>query len=307
MYKKILFFLLIILRLSSFGQGNGFGYSVGLAFSFGSEYNRIGLHASAYYTYNFVQINSSIKGYYNFQSLGPKNKTLELQLGGGLQIGYGRTDTVHNNFIGITENNTKFKNSFGLGYIRYWDKQGTSQSTGIINANIQNFNLVTENDLFGNLRKQKDRYRTGAFLVEYQYATTKIGINALLWTYDYSHCTVMVNENSKKWARFGYYSDNDVSDRSSSLGLLSIQIKQWLPYNQQAQLNLGINSEKFRNAFQNEFIHDQPFLPTALVKRKPAHIPMFTANNKQYLHLPNQQIKPTKLYFNLGLNNMPFY
>lgn len=309
MHKKILLILLIFSSFFSIGQELRFGYTVGVAFSFGSETNRLGLRTAAYLNYDFVQINSAMNIYYNFKSLGLNKKALEFQWGNGFQLGFGNPVIDTNSFIGITENNTLQNYSFGYTFLRYWDRLGTSQSTGIINLNFWKFNVITENDLFGNIIRQQDRYRTGAFRFEYRHRRTKVGLNAILWTHDYSHCDVIANEKSKAWARFGYYEDDASKKRNSSLGILSIDVKQWLPYNQLVGLSLGLNSEKVRNAMQNEFIHDQPFFPAALVKRKPAHIPMFTIDNEQFLHDANipQRIRPAKFYFNLGLNNMPFY
>lgn len=307
MRKFLLTTLLIWSSFYSGAQEIKWGYSVGLAFSFGTEVNRLGIHAAAYLNSGFVQLNAATNGYYNFRSLGLKKRTLEIQSGLGLQLAFGRKDTVQNRFIGLTENNTTQKYAAGFAFLQYWDRQGTTQSTGIINLNTNNWNFVTENDLFGNLIDQTDRFRTGAFLIEYQYLNTKIGINALLWTHDYAGCPVINNDQTKKWARFGYYRDEDVVNRSHSLGLLSVQVKQWLPYNQQAEISLGVNSEKVRNAFQNEFIHDQPFFPPKMVKRKPAHIPMMTIENGQYLHQEDQKIRPATCYFNIGLNTLSFY
>ncbi len=309
MYKKILFILLILSSSLSNGQELRYGYTVGLSFSFGSETNRLGLRTAAFLNYDFAQVNSAFNIYYNFKSLGLKKKAVEFQWGNGFQLGFGNTVTDSNNFIGITENNTLRNYSFGYSFLRYWDRLGTSQSTGIINFNFWKMNIITENDLFGNIINQQDRYRTGAFRVELRHLDTKVGLNAILWTHDYSHCAIMVSEKTKKWARFGYYKDEVTSTRNSSLGILSVDVKQWLPYNQTASLSMGLNSEKVRNAMQNEFIHDQPFFPEKLVKRKPSHIPMFTIDDEQYLHDEEspQTIRPAKFYFNFGLNNMPFY
>lgn len=307
LYKIFLSFLFISLCSSSNGQNMDYGYTVGLSFSFGTEVNRIGVHGALYATYGFAQVNLGTSFYHNFQSYGLKDKMIELQSGAGLQFGFGRTDTLRNNFIGLMENNTFHDLSAGLAYLYYWDRQGTSQSTGIIGLNAYNWTICTENDLFGNFIHQKDRYRTGAFLIEYQYLNTKIGVEAVLWTHDYSECKRIQQQGETDWARFGYYEDKNVKDRAHSLGLFSFQLKQWLPYNQQAELNVGVNSEKVRNVIQNEFIHDQPFFPDALVKRKPAHIPMMTTSSEQYLYLPNQVIKPASFYFNIGLNTLSFY
>ncbi|MFT5819961.1 MAG: hypothetical protein ACI8ZM_001186 [Crocinitomix sp.] len=309
MHKKILIFVLIFSSGYSNAQDLRYGYTVGLAFSFGSETNRLGLRTAAYLNYDFVQVNSALNIYYNFKSLGLQQKSIEFQWGNGFQLGFGKDVLDTNNFIGLTENNTLRYYSAGYTFMRYWDRLGTSQSTGIINVNFWKVNIITENDLFGNIIRQQDRFRTGAFRFELRHNNTKVGMNALLWTHDYSHCAVIVNEGSKKWSRFGYYQDEASQTRNASLGILSVDVKQWLPYNQMVGLNIGINSEKIRNVMQNEFIHDQPFFPDKLVKRKPAHIPMFTIDDKPYLHDDDnpQTIRPAKFYYNFGLNNMPFY
>lgn len=305
--KKACLFVLLCLPAGLHSQQMRVGFSVGVSFSFGTLVNRIGLHSGGFIALGPTQINATVKGFYNFQSLGLKRKTLELQLGLSGQLGWGRKDTLVNNFIGLTENNTDHDYAFGLSFMHYRDRLGTTQSTGLINLNIHNFNIITENDLFGNLIKQHDRYRTGAFLIEYQYANTKVGITALLWTPNYAHCPIIINENTKKWARFGYYQDADVANRDQTVGALSLQVRQWLPYNQEASLNIGANGEQIRNALQNKFIHNQPFFPASWVKRKPPHIPMITVDSKQYLYLQDQKVKPLSFYFNLGLNTALFY
>jgi len=305
--KKILFLGLFLNGFGSYAQTLGFGYTFGFAFSFGTITNRIGIHNAFFINNDNIQGNLETNLYYNFQSLGKKQKGWEYQLGAGIQLGFGKTDTIPNDFIGLTENNTFRDYAIGFSYNRYWDQLGTTQSTGIINTNILNFNLSSENDLFGNLIHQHDRYRTGSFLIEYQYNRTKIGINALLWTYDYSNCLIIDDESTKKWSRFGYYKDEMPKDKNTSLGVFGLKISQNLPYRQKANLSIGVNGEKFRNGMQNKLIHDQPFFPISLVKRKPPHIPMLTTDGKQYLYQENQTIKPSEFYFHLGLNELPFY
>ncbi len=157
--KRLLLLFLIVYSTCGYTQTHNVGFSAGVAFSFGTHVNRIGLSLGAYYNYGFFQLNATIKAYYNFQSFGLKQKTPELQLGLGGQFGFGRTDTARNPIIGIAENNTRHKYSAGFAYVHYFDKQQTTQGTGILNANIHNFNVITENDLFGNLIHQTDRYR----------------------------------------------------------------------------------------------------------------------------------------------------
>ena len=103
-----------------------FGFSAGLSFSFGNKVNRIGVQISGYYSYDFVQVNSTINAYYNFQTLGTKLKTPELQLGIGAEFGFGNKDSVRNEFIGLTENNLLSTYSVGYSYLYYFDKINTS-------------------------------------------------------------------------------------------------------------------------------------------------------------------------------------
>ena len=107
----------------------------------------------------------------------------------------------------------------------------------------------------------------------------------------------------------GYYQHEASQSRNSSLGIFSVDVKQWLPCNQLAGLSIGVNSEKVWNLMQNKFIHNQPFSPDALIWRRPAHIPMFTTDDKPYLHDEEnpQEIRPARSYYNLGLNTMPSY
>lgn len=306
MKKKILFSLLFIFFGVARAQEPSFGISAGLAFTFGTTVNRLGVHFSGYGLYNYAQVNVSVKGYYNFQSLALKQKTPELQLGLAGQFGFVRVDSSSNPFIGLPENNMSYDYSVGYGYIHYFDKQNTSQGAGFINANIKQFNIITENDLFGNLLNQTDRYRTAAALIEYRHNLTKVGLNVLLWTADFGDCGT---ERTKRYARarFGHYIDDGNRDRSTTLGILSIQAKQWLPYQQELKVDMGINSERVRHVVQNELIHDQPFFPEKIIRRKPPHIPMYTEEGDQFFFLKGQEVKRPNFHFNFGLNTMTFY
>jgi len=306
--KKIsLIFLLYFCSWQLFTQQSFMGFSAGLSFDFGNRVNRIGISVSGYYTYYFTQINATLKTHYNFQSLGIKQKTPEIQLGIGAEIGFGKTDSLRNNFIGLTENNLLQRNSFGYAYIRYWDKNQTSQSTGVLSVTVQHVKFVTENDLFAAGKGWRDRFRTGAFLIEYQYLNTKFAINSTFWTGDYTGCDNVYD--SEYPARFGYRLSEKAQYGNFSLGLLSLQVNQLLPlpYTQNAQLNIGIDAEQVRNVLQNKLIHDQPFFPKKWLTLKPVHIPMLDINNEQYLYKEGQEIRPIAFYFNLGLNNNLFY
>ena len=305
------FLLSVLFGLTFFGlhaQGQFVGFSAGLSFDLGTKVNRVGISAGAYYTYNFAQVNASFKAYYNFQSLGLKQKTPEIQLGGGINFGYGKRDTLRNRFTGLGENNTEYLNSFGYSYTRYWDRNQTSQSTGLFNIQIREFRFLTENDLFGAGKGWRDRFRTGAFLVDYTYHDLRFTLASTFWTGDFIGCAIIENDPDYQ-TRFGYRRTEGSTYGNFSLGLLSAQVN-WLvpgvPLNQNARLNIGVDAEQVRYVVQNQFIHDQPFLPDKLSKPTP-HIPMLSSDGGQYLFKPDQKIRPVSFYFNAGLNSPVFY
>lgn len=293
----------------SAGAQNVYGFSAGVSFNFGTHVNRIGISANAFYLRNFFQVNTGIKIYYNFQSFGIKKKTPEIQLGGGLNFGFGQRDSVPQRFVGLTENNTEYVFAAGYSYIRYWDKNQTTQSTGLFNFQMQNFRVLTENDLFAGGKGWRDRFRTGAFMIDYTYADFRFGINATFWTGDFVGCETVKDSLYPK-ARFGYRRTEGSKYGNFSLGLLSAQVN-WLipqvPVQQVARLNIGIDSEKVRNTIQNKFIHNQRFIPAKWINYETPHIPMIADDGGQFLYLPNQKIQPLRFYFNLGLNDQIFY
>jgi hypothetical protein len=282
-----------------------YGISVGLSFTFGNKVNRMGLMLGGYYAYELVQINSTINAYYNFQSLGTKLKSPELQLGIGSELGFGEKDSIRNEFIGLTENNLPSANSIGYSFVQYFDKIGTSQSTGIISMTLDKFKIAMENDVFGAGRGKRDRFRTGAIMVEYQYQNTKIGINSILWTGDYSNCKQIKDPNYP--SRFGYQEKGNSIYAGYSVGILALQVRHLFPYQQVGRLNVGIDSEKVRHVFQNKLIHDQPFFKESWIWRKPPHIPMMDDNGDQFLYKDGQNVRPSTFYYSIGLNSGVFY
>jgi hypothetical protein len=290
---------------TSNSQDTYWGGSVGVSFAFGNKVNRVGIALSAYYNYKFVQINSSVNWYYNYSSLALNKPTPELQLGLGAQFGYVKMDSISNNFIGLTESNMPYKNSVGYAYVRYIDRIKTTQSTGIVSFKIDKVKIASENDIFAGGLGYRDRFRTGAFYIEYQYLDTKIGINTTFWTGDYTGSKTVTNSDYP--SRFGYVSDNENIYGNFSSALLSMQIKQLFPYQQVAQANFGVDDEHIRNVIQNKLMHDLPFLPQKWMQTEQPHIPMLAEDGKQYLFKENQKVKPTELYFNVAMNSGLFY
>ncbi|MCG8574035.1 MAG: polymorphic toxin type 23 domain-containing protein [Flavobacteriales bacterium] len=306
MKKTGLFLLCIVLSFSGKGFDSYLGWSAGLSFSFGNKINRLGLQLSGYYNYGFAQANAQFVYYHNFRSIATRNKGSELQAGLGLELGFGREDSVRNAFVGLGENNMQHIYSVGYSYMRYWDRLETSQAGGMFSVNIDDFRLLIENDLFGAGEGWRDHFRTGAFLIEYQYDLMRFSTAVVLWTGDYVGCKV-VEDDTLYPCRFGYRLQEGSKFGNRSAGLFSFRAEYLLPFNQRPRIDVGVDSEKVRNLFQNRLIHDQPFFPRSWIRRTPPHIPMLQEDGSQFLFREGQKVRPASFYYNLGLNNMPFY
>ncbi len=307
-FQTLLISLFIICCLNkqiAFSQGTEFGGKIGVSFAFGNKVNRLGVIVSGFVIKDWFQINSSAGFNYNFKSLAVNKSTPEVRLSLGAVGGFGTRNRFENNFVGSIENNTTYLNSLGYTYIYYWDKNGTSQSTGLIALNLNRFTIATENDILGGGKGNEDKYRTGGIYLEYQYLDTKIGINSTFWTGNYSKSPLITDSDYP--ATNGYRSAEKSVYGNFSASLLSVQVKQLLPFAQTAQLNIGLDDERIRNELQNKLMHNLKFIPKSWQNTKNFHIPMLTDSGEQYLYQQGQTIKKPTVYFNLGLNNPLFY
>ncbi len=141
------------------------GGSAGVVIYLGNKMDRIGIFASAWVCYNFIQLNTGLRGYYNFKNLGPPGKYWEYNGYAGLLFSWGKKDSIRNPFIHNVSNQTKRRYAFAYSYNLYRDPIGTSQSTGTVAFQLYRVNIITENDLFAG---KHDRYRTAAATIQYR-------------------------------------------------------------------------------------------------------------------------------------------
>jgi len=283
----------------------GYGIYGGLSVNLGNKIIRVGLTCGGFVNYDYVQLNFKGGSYYNLKSIGIGTKTVEGMLGAGLVGAYGVKDSTKVMFNTVVDNNTFRKNSAGYAWNYYWDKQGTSQSTGIFVAGYDKITVSTENDLFGWLRGKEDKYRTGAIRISYQCDNVEFAWKHILYTGD-------LDENNKKEhpnypARFGYYGLEDAKHSAKSHGISAFEARYKLPYQQVAAFSLGVDSEWVRFIAQDWLIHDGYYMPVKWLKHPNYHIPMVAIDGSQYLFTEEQKVKPTTIYFDLGLNTPMFY
>ncbi len=278
------------------------GVHVGLVLDVGNRYLRTGLQVNSYYCINRFQLHGGMRYYVNLLNPGPKKRYTEAVFSLGTTVGWEFNALRNNPFVDLYSNNTRYQNSFSYSYNCYVNKIGTTQQTGIISLQLNRFSLVIENDILA--RPELDRFRTGAFLLEYQEGEIKWAINNTLWTGHF--------KNRKKNADSlhfpsGYMDTTFALYAHASHGMLSLQGTFILPYQQYARINLGIDAEPVRNVIQNKLIHDACFLPKKWRKSKNAHIPMVDEKGQQYLFRETQKIKSAAFYYNFFLNPMGFY
>jgi len=161
--------------------------------------------------------------------------------------------------------------------------------------------MISENDLLA--KPILDRFRTGAFLIQYQNKHFQYAINCTMWT---GKMGPGIRTDSL-FPKSGYLSTTDGVYSDLSHGLLSAQIKYANQFGQYLQANAGVDAEQVRNVVQNKMIHDMPFIPSKWNKAQNHHIPMIDTNGNQYLYRKDQKIRKPKLFLNGYTSPNVFY
>lgn len=284
-------------------QNKNIGFNIGANFAFGTHFQRLGLNFNLFYVNSIVQTNSEIRAYFSFKNLGPKFIYNELVLAQGITFGYGSKQNFSNPFINSVSNQTGYKNSVAYSYNYYFNKIKTKQVTGIAAFQFGDISFITENDILA--KPILDRFRTGAFLIQYQYKDIfQAAINCTMWT---GRMGKSIDIDHRKIYTKCYMDTTDGVYSKISHGLLSAQFKYNLGFSQNVQANIGVDAEQVRNAVQNRFIHNMKFIPKKLNKTHNCHIPMMDREGQQYLFKEGQKIKKPVLYWNIFSNANLFY
>jgi hypothetical protein len=299
----LLFFACLGLKGSAqLFTGKNLGFNIGLVFSEGNKFKRIGITFQTYYLYGFAQVNAEVRLYHNILNLGPEDQYGEIVTSAGVVCGYGTKQDQYNPFLSNISNQTGYTKSVAYSYNAYWlRKIKTKQQTGTIALQFGNFSIISENDILGHT--YYDRFRTGAFLLQYQYQNKyQFALNCTMWTGQMGN-KISGNPHFPS----GYMDTTGGKYTNYSHGLLSLQCKMYLDQGQNVQANVGVDAEQVRNFVQNKLIHDMVFIPKKWYKRINSHIPMLDTEGKQYLYEPGQKIKKPEPYINISTNGALFY
>jgi len=284
-------------------QNKNIGFNISANFAVGTHFQRLGLNFNLFYLNKSLQTNSEVRMYFSFKNLGPKFIYEELVLSQGLVFAYGSKQDFYNPFINSVSNQTTRKNSIAYSYNYYINKIKTRQVTGIAAFQFNSVSVILENDILA--KAILDRFRTGAFLIQYQYKDIyQAGINCTMWTGKMGKTTDI--DHAKIYTKC-YMDTTDGKYSKLSHGLLSAQFKWNIGAAQNVQANIGVDAEQVRNAVQNRFIHNMRFIPKKLNKTHNCHIPMIDDKGEQYLFKEGQKVRNPELYWNVFSNANLFY
>jgi hypothetical protein len=302
--KNLALLFMILLSFKGVAQlytAANYGFNIGAIMALGNKFQRLGITLQAYGVFNFIQFNTEVRFYHNIRNLGPLGQYGEIVTSGGVVFGYGPKQELHNPFVSSISNQTGYSNSVAYSFNGYFNKIHTKQQTGTLALQFGTFSIISENDILA--RPYLDRYRTGAFLLQYQYKDLyQFAVNCTLWTGQMG-CAI---RNDPHFAS-GYIDTTGARYAMISHGLLSAQFKTALDPGQNFQANVGVDAEQVRNFVQNKLIHDMAFIPRKWYTPINCHIPMIDEEGNQYLYKPGQKVKKPELYWNVFSSAAPFY
>jgi hypothetical protein len=285
-------------------EEGAFGVNVSANVAMGSHFRRFGFNVQLTYVSGQFQSNTMLRAYFNLKAPGPKLYYPELVVAQGLVFAYGPQRDYYNPFFASISNQTTYEHAVAYSYNLYFNRIRTTQQTGIVAFTFAGAGIIAENDILA--RPTLDRFRTGAFLVQYQYLDQfQAAINCSIWTGEFGR-------KKEIFMIKAFYNNcymDTVGGRYTNIshGLLSLQLKYNAGYGQDVQGNLGIDAEQVRNAIQNRFMHNMRFLPDELKETKNCHLPMLDENGNLFLYAEGQKIRKARVYWNLFGNANVFY
>ncbi len=295
------------------------GGQLGLSFSVGTHYQRIGVMARLYYAHDFLQTNIQFLGHYNFQAIGSLEQGWEGQLQLGLVGAWGRRNNIVDihPYIQPVGNQTARPYALGYAYSWFFDQMKTSQNSGVFGFQIRDFRFYFENDFLA--FQSMDKYRSGAMAFFYRVGDWQFGLKNIAFTGDpYAHYSPWIEDNVFP-SRSGFIDMTDAPYGNRSMGVLALSVEHRLnigemwgwssrfPTQQYIGAEIGVDAEQIRNFFQNKLIHDSKILPINWGKVKNPHIPMLCKDGCPYTYHPGQELRKPLFYMQWALNNGLLY
>ncbi len=300
--KSLSILLLMCFSICGHGAELSTLYRIGAEVIVGRPVTRIGLMVGAQLSYPHISSHLELRWHYNIRSYGPPIPSTEWQARLALIGGWGRGRVYH--FIPHLYLPHYSQNYLDLGYTLsyYHDDLGSSQWTGTVLGRVDKISIALENDILVPWGVS-DSYRTGTLQLYYADSTQMIEWRNTMYT-GYTQCPSRRRhwEDGAYPARWGYIDFSDCRFSSYSHGVSALVYHRLLPYDQIVSAGLGIDDERIRDFWQNRVIHDMYFFPQRWNQVRNLHIPMVAESGALYLYEPDQSIRHTRVYWQLGLN-----
>lgn len=300
----MIFFLL--LPVIGFGQSyfeQHFGATAGIVVDIGTHQSKIGISLNAFYTDYFFQVNLSSSNYFCPTGLGKRSNYFESRNAVGLLLLAGKKDMLVDFQLDGLNHQTPYRFAMGYNYIWYADNRGTSQFSGGFGLHLRNISIYHENDVFAGTAK--DRFRSGHFYVTYRNKEFKLGTGIKLWTGETAEAKRQNGDPNK--SPNGYKILEDLPYGKTSHGIAYASFTYQLPYLQNIQLRLGLDSEQIRHIVQNRLIHDLMIMPglRKLFKYSTPHYPRLDDNGQAVFDKGMK--RKDKYFMQFGLNDVWSY
>lgn len=290
------FFVLLLPFYTNAQSKNDLGFQLALQLQFGTHINKIGLGINMYWLSPYFQVNLGSTFSCYATGLGAGERFIENKAHAGIVLLAGKKRQGRNQFFSPYFHQSKHNFALGYTYLYYWDNRKTAQFSGAFSAQLYQFSIVFENDLFGGFGS--DRFRTANLTLYWKDTLNLAKLNINLWTGETRGAKHITNSN--------YPAKNGYKDLSKNLygkysnGILSFGYRRALLFQQSIGIDVGIDAEQIRHFFQNVLVHD---LFANTKKKNNPHYPMLTENGMPYLFLPHQQISKPKLFFEMGMGS----
>ena len=279
---------------------SNWGLQVGISANFGTHVNQMGLKIQGYYTYKFFQVNAGNHIRFNTTNLGRRENFVTQRINTGIVFMGGKRNINPQLILDGLNHQSKYQYAIAYNYLWYFDNIGTSQNSGGFGFHVQQFSLLIENDIFAGTGH--DRFRTSYLGIMYHNDLYNISLNTKLWTGE-TRGTLLQNTTDSLYMK-GFKDLRDTPFGRTSHGIISVGFDYQIIYGNVVSAMAGIDSERIRNALQNDFMHNQVFFPKGW-RRYNTIYPMLDA-----IGLPvhnKKDIAPAKPLIQLGINRSLTY
>ena len=281
-------------------QSDYAGFQLQLTASIGTHRTSVGLRLNTYVGFSYAQLNIGTTYRFHAFNLGGRQHFGEWRHHTGLVLMAGEEKNPVNFQWDGALHQSKRPFSVGYTYLWYFDKVGTSQRSGAVNAGIGRVDVYFENDMFGG--QGKDRFRTGQLMVSYRTATEKVTLGVQLWTGETRHS--VWNKEPLPNAPGGYRDLSPLPYGKTSHGILFVSAQKVFMEGQVAEIRAGADSEQVRHIFQNKLSHDLVLFPKSFPRTTP-HYPRLNQNGE--LIFLRKEKRRDLIYFHEGVNESLTY